>query len=75
MTARPRTCDPLNGKTRPGWLDRGPGGAHVSIQQGDATEGSIGREVLSPVLVEALLSAEAMHNKMHNNLLCTSRPQ
>jgi DEAD/DEAH box helicase/NAD(P)H-binding len=44
---------------RPGWLDRGPGGDHVILEQGDATEGSIGREVLSSVLVEALLSAEA----------------
>lgn len=45
---------------RPGWLDSGPGGDHVTIEQGDTTEGSISREALSAVLVDALLSTEAI---------------
>ncbi|MGV9423339.1 SDR family oxidoreductase [Streptomyces sp. NPDC003656] len=43
---------------RPGWLDSGPGGEHVSVGQGDTVEGSIGREVLARVLVAALLDDE-----------------
>jgi hypothetical protein len=45
---------------RPGWLDSGPGGDHVTIEQGDTTEGSISRETLSAVLLEVLLSTKAI---------------
>jgi hypothetical protein len=34
---------------RPGWLDNGPAGRHVTIEQGDTGEGSITREVLGTV--------------------------
>jgi uncharacterized protein YbjT (DUF2867 family) len=44
---------------RPGWLDNGPAGQHVTIEQGDTGEGSITREVLGAVHIEALLRDSA----------------
>ncbi|MGW3114961.1 SDR family oxidoreductase [Streptomyces sp. NPDC001091] len=45
---------------RPGWLDTGPGGEHVQVEQGDTVEGSTSRAVLARVLVEALLHVDAV---------------
>lgn len=45
---------------RPGWLDNGPAGKHVTIEQGDTGEGSITRAVLGAVHIEALLSDSAI---------------
>ncbi|MGA5319129.1 SDR family oxidoreductase [Streptomyces seoulensis] len=45
---------------RPGWLDTGPAGEHVDVEQGDAVEGAISRSVLARVLVEALLHVDAV---------------
>ncbi|GAA5015971.1 SDR family oxidoreductase [Streptomyces siamensis] len=45
---------------RPGWLDGGEAGRHVTIEQGDTGEGGISREVLANLLVEALLTKDAL---------------
>lgn len=45
---------------RPGWLDNGPASAHVTIEQGDTGDGSIAREVLAHVHIEALLRESAI---------------
>lgn len=45
---------------RPGWLDNGPAGDHITIEQGDTGEGSITREVLGTVHIEALLIDSAI---------------
>lgn len=45
---------------RPGWLDAGPGGDNLRIEQGDTGEGSISRAALGTLLVEALLEDEAI---------------
>lgn len=45
---------------RPGWLDNDPAGAHVTIEQGDTGDGSIAREVLAHVHIEALLHEAAI---------------
>ncbi|MFD5125235.1 SDR family oxidoreductase [Streptomyces sp. NPDC058385] len=45
---------------RPGWLDGGEAGGHVTIEQGDTGEGGISREVLGTLLVEALLTESAL---------------
>ncbi|MFF2316924.1 SDR family oxidoreductase [Arthrobacter sp. NPDC058097] len=45
---------------RPGWLDNGPAGSHISLQQGDNREAGITRENVAAVLVEALLSEDAV---------------
>jgi len=44
---------------RPGWLDAGPEGVRVTLEQGDTGEGGIGRAVLATVLVEAFLRPAA----------------
>jgi len=44
---------------RPGRLDNGPVGNHITIEHGDTTDARISQEILSSVLVQALLSAEA----------------
>ena len=44
---------------RPGRLDNGPAGNHITIEHGDITDARISQEILSSVLVQALLSAEA----------------
>jgi hypothetical protein len=45
---------------RPGWLDTGPAGEHVTIDQGDTGDGSIGREVLGALHIAALVSDSAI---------------
>jgi uncharacterized protein YbjT (DUF2867 family) len=45
---------------RPGWLDNGPAGRRVTIEQGDTGEGSISRAVLAAVHTEALLRDSAI---------------
>ncbi|MGW4561253.1 NAD(P)H-binding protein [Streptomyces sp. NPDC004561] len=45
---------------RPGWLDGGEAGRHATIEQGDTGEGGISREVLGTLLVEALLTKDAL---------------
>ncbi|MET8811704.1 SDR family oxidoreductase [Streptomyces sp. NPDC004549] len=45
---------------RPGWLDAGPSGDHLRIEQGDTGEDGIGRAVLGTLLVEALLDDAAL---------------
>ncbi|MET9141984.1 SDR family oxidoreductase [Streptomyces parvulus] len=45
---------------RPGWLDAGPGGEHLRIEQGDTGEDGVSREALGALLVEALLDDQAI---------------
>lgn len=45
---------------RPAWLDNGPAGQHVTIEQGDTGEGSITRAALGTVHIEALLNDSAI---------------
>ncbi|WP_031073988.1 SDR family oxidoreductase [Streptomyces sp. NRRL WC-3742] len=45
---------------RPGWLDAGPGGEHLRVEQGDSGEDGVGRQALARLLVAALLDDEAI---------------
>ncbi|MFE5506671.1 SDR family oxidoreductase [Amycolatopsis japonica] len=45
---------------RPGWLDGGDGGRHITLEQGDAGEGGIDRSILGTVLAETLRNETAL---------------
>ncbi|MGW4506826.1 SDR family oxidoreductase [Streptomyces sp. NPDC004436] len=45
---------------RPGWLDAGPAGHHLRIEQGDTGEDGADRKALAALLVAALLDQEAL---------------
>ncbi|MBD0670201.1 SDR family oxidoreductase [Streptomyces sp. CBMA156] len=45
---------------RPGWLDAGPGGERLRVEQGDTGEDGVSRTALAGLLVAALLDDEAI---------------